>query len=387
MIKYRFRGVDFELRISLIPDLVASICNLASKLAAAIVRYATRWTLLNVHSVIQFLVSDIRGRWRELQFPRNEREKEETVSMKLPGIILRSLISKLYYFPFFFLLLFICHLLTVRSFRWQRIHDSQVGEKKGNFSFVIDRRGIAMKRNSRFVEFREKGGQIVAYFPSIFTKDHVPLSLTGIRAKCQASLQLGHPVDEGKRLRANVPITTQEHKDSLPQFSYCDRLRHVLHPLSSLARARSLLLDSLPGRSAWKMPREIDPDRTGEEIREAWDHAARIKGWTPWKGRRRRGWSSPILVKDGPRNRARFKEERKGEREREESLVCWQCAEFSFRRAIKKKNNKVSRLVRAREKCEGARGDCATSFKGFSLLETWLYISTSSDQLRYRSLV
>lgn len=62
MIKYRFRGVDFELRISSIPDLVASICNLASKLAAAIVRYATRWTLLNVHSVIQFLVSDIRGR-------------------------------------------------------------------------------------------------------------------------------------------------------------------------------------------------------------------------------------------------------------------------------------------------------------------------------------
>lgn len=62
MIKYRFRGVDFELRISLIPDLVASTCNLASKLAAAIVRYATRWTLLNVHSVIQFLVSDIRGR-------------------------------------------------------------------------------------------------------------------------------------------------------------------------------------------------------------------------------------------------------------------------------------------------------------------------------------
>lgn len=34
MIKYRFRGLDFERRISLIPDLVASICNLANKLAA-----------------------------------------------------------------------------------------------------------------------------------------------------------------------------------------------------------------------------------------------------------------------------------------------------------------------------------------------------------------
>lgn len=123
------------------------------------------------------------------------------------------------------------------------------------------------------------------YFSSIFTKDYAPLSLTVIRAKCQASLQLGHPVDEGKRLRANVPITTQEHKDSLPQFSYCDRLRHVLHPLSSLARSLSPLCSVALGRLS-SGPIGVEntagnrsrPD--GEEIREAWDHAARIKGWT-----------------------------------------------------------------------------------------------------------
>lgn len=77
-----------------------------------------------------------------------------------------------------------------------------------------------------------------------------------------------------------------------------------------------------------------------------------------------------------------------GEERRERGIarVLTMCRVF-FQTSYKKKNNKVSRLVRAREKCEGARGDCATSFKGFSLLETWLYISTSSDQLRYRSLV
>lgn len=196
------------------------------------------------------------------------------------------------------------------------------------------------------------------YFFSIFTKDYAPLSLTVVRAKCQASLQLGHPVDEGKRLRANVPITTQEHKDSLPQFSYCDRLRHVLHPLSSLARSLSPLCSVALGRLS-SGPIGVEntagnrsrPD--GEEIREAWDHAARIKGWT------RRG-KADAREGDHPLRQRRTKKPRwfqGGKKKKKIGIAARSCVEPSFlsarRRAIKIKKKKFH-AVREREKSGAA---------------------------------
>lgn len=42
------------------------------------------------------------------------------------------------------------------------------------------------------------------------------LGFAGDERARQKTARTGHPVDEGKRRCANVPITTREHKDSLP---------------------------------------------------------------------------------------------------------------------------------------------------------------------------
>ena len=61
-------------------------------------------------------------------------------------------------------------------------------------------------------------------------------------------------------------------------------------------------------------------------------------------------------------------------------------AKFSFRRAIKKKKNKIKFHASA-ERGKSVKVRVATAQPRSKDLKTWLYVSTSSDQLRYRSLV